>query len=57
VTNDKVIMREIRTRPGDLFGRDAVIRSVRELATLQFFDEQKINPDVKPNPENGTVDI
>jgi len=57
MTNDKVIMREIRTRPGDLFSRDAVIRSVRELATLQFFDEQKINPDVKPNPENGTVDI
>lgn len=57
MTNDKVIMREIRTRPGDLFSRDAVIRSVRELATLQYFDEQKINPDVKPNPENGTVDI
>lgn len=57
LTNDKVIMREIRTKPGDLFSRDAVIRSVRELATLQFFDEQKINPDVRPNPENGTVDI
>ncbi len=57
MTNDKVIMREIHTRPGDLFSRDAVIRSVRELATLQYFDEQKINPDVKPNPENGTVDI
>ena len=57
MTNDKVIMREIHTRPGDLFSRDAVIRSVRELATLQYFDEQKINPDVRPNAENGTVDI
>lgn len=57
MTNDKVIMRELHTRPGDLFSRDAVIRSVRELSTLQYFDEQKINPDVKPNAENGTVDI
>ncbi|CAN5316867.1 outer membrane protein assembly factor BamA [soil metagenome] len=56
-TNDKVIMREIRTRPGQLFRRSDVIRSQRELATLGYFDPEKIEINPKPNPVDGTVDI
>lgn len=57
LTNDKVVMRELHTRPGDLFSRDAVIRSQRELATLGYFKEESIKPDVKPNTKDATVDI
>lgn len=57
ITNDKIIMRELHTRPGDLFSRDAVMRSRRELVTLGYFKEQTINPVPKPNSEDGTVDI
>jgi outer membrane protein insertion porin family len=56
-TNDKVIMREIRTRPGQLFRRSDIIRSQRELATLGYFDPEKIQINPKPNPQDGTVDI
>lgn len=56
-TNDKVIMREIRTRPGQLFRRSDIIRSQRELAQLGFFDPEKMNVIPTPNPVNGTVDI
>lgn len=56
-TNDRVIMRELHTRPGDLFSRDAVLRSRRELATLGYFKEESIMPDVKPNPQDGNVDV
>lgn len=57
LTNDRVIMRELHTRPGDLFSRDAIIRSRRELATLGYFKEESIVPDVKPSPRDGTVDV
>ena len=57
ITNDKVIMRELHTRPGDLFSRDAIIRSRRELVTLGYFKEESIIPEPKPNAEDGTVDI
>lgn len=57
ITNDKVIMRELHTRPGDLFSRDAVLRSRRELVTLGYFKEESIIPEPKPNREDGTVDI
>lgn len=57
VTNDKVIMRELHTRPGDLFSRDAVLRSRRELVTLGYFKEETLIPEPKPNAEDGTVDI
>lgn len=57
ITNDRVIMRELHTRPGDLFSRDAIMRSRRELVTLGYFKEEKILPDAKPNPQDGTVDI
>lgn len=57
VTNDKIIMRELHTRPGDLFSRDAVIRSQRELVTLGYFKQETIQPIPRPNPKDGTVDI
>jgi len=56
-TNEHVARREIRTLPGDLFSKSDIIRTVRELAQLGHFDQESINPDVKPHPENGTVDI
>lgn len=56
-TNEHVIRREIRTKPGDLFNRSAVIRSVRELSQLGFFDPEKIQPVPIPNQLDGTVDI
>lgn len=56
-TNDHVIMREVRTKPGDLFNRSLIMRSQRELATLNYFDPEKLDIDVSPNPEDGTVDL
>lgn len=57
VTDDRVIYRELRTLPGDLFSRDAVLRSRRELVALQYFKEETLIPSPKPNPADGTVDI
>ncbi|MBR4506531.1 MAG: outer membrane protein assembly factor BamA [Bacteroidales bacterium] len=57
ITNDKIIMRELHTRPGDLFSRDALIRSQRELVTLGYFKQESIVPEPRPNQEDGTVDI
>ncbi len=57
ITNDKIIMRELHTRPGDLFSRDALMRSYRELVTLGYFKQESINPEPRPNQEDGTVDI
>lgn len=56
-TNEHVIRRAIRTKPGDKFSRADVIRTERELATLGFFDPEKIQINPVPHPENGTVDI
>jgi outer membrane protein insertion porin family len=56
-TNDHVIIRELRTYPGQLFNRALIIRTTRELAQLKYFDPNKITPDVVPKPEDGTVDI
>ena len=54
---EKVVRRELRTKPGDLFSKDALMRSAREIASMGHFDQEKVSPDVKPNPEDGTVDI
>ena len=54
---ENVVRRELRTKPGDLFSKEALQRSARELASMGHFDPEKVNPDVKPDPENGTVDI
>ena len=56
-TNDRVIIREIRSRPGQLFSRSDVIRTTRELAQLKYFNPEKIEPDIQPNQLDGTVDI
>jgi outer membrane protein insertion porin family len=56
-TNDRVVMREIRTRPGQLFRRSDVLRTQRDLAQLGYFDPEKMNVIPTPNPANGTVDI
>lgn len=56
-TNDHVVMREIRTQPGDLFSRSNIIRTIRELGQLRYFNPETINPEILPNPEDGTVDI
>ena len=54
---EKVVRRELRTKPGDLFSKDALMRSAREIASMGHFDQEKVNPDVRPNYEDGTVDI
>lgn len=55
---DNVIRRELRTKPGDLFSKESLQRSVRELASMGHFDAEKIDPKVLPNYEDGTtVDI
>jgi len=56
-TNDYVVIRELRTVPGQLFSRSDIIRSTRELANLQYFNPETIQPDIKPNPAEGTVDV
>ncbi len=54
---ENVVRRELRTKPGDLFSKESLQRSAREIASMGHFDAEKVNPDVKPDPENGTVDI
>ncbi len=56
-TNDHVILREIRTLPGQKFSRTALIRSQREIAQLGYFDPEQIGISPVPNPADGTVDI
>ncbi|MGJ8661985.1 MAG: BamA/OMP85 family outer membrane protein, partial [Bacteroidota bacterium] len=56
-TNDYVIRREIRTKPGDLFSKNDIIRTQRELAQLGYFNDQAIQIIPIPNPADGTVDI
>ena len=57
-TNDHVIFRELRTKPGDLYSKDKVVRTVRELGQTGFFDPEQITPDFKNvDPNGGTVDI
>jgi len=58
VTNDKVVMREIRTKPGQKFNKELLIRSTREIGQLGNFDDQKTDPrPTNINPQDGTVDI
>jgi outer membrane protein insertion porin family len=56
-TNDHVILREIRTLPGQKFNRSLLIRTNRELATLGYFDPEQIGMNPRPNYNDGTVDI
>jgi outer membrane protein insertion porin family len=56
-TSDHVILREIRTLPGQKFNRSLLIRTQREISTLGYFDPEKVNPVPIPNQSDGTVDI
>ena len=56
-TKEYVIRRELRTLPGEKFSRSDVIRSTREIANLGFFNQEKINPNIVPNQDDGTVDV
>ena len=57
-TNDHVIYREMRTKPGTLYRKSDVIRTIRELGQLGFFDAQQLTPNMKNfNTQDGTVDI
>lgn len=58
LTNDKVILREIRTKPGQKFSKELIVRSTREIAQLGNFDDTKTDPrPININPNEGTVDI
>ena len=54
---ENVIRRELHTKPGDLFTRDAIMRSFREISSMGHFNEEKAVPDVQPDVESGTVDV
>jgi len=56
-TNDHVIFRELRTRPGNLYSKESIIRSIRELGQMGFFNAENITPDLKPNYADKTVAI
>ena len=54
---ENVVRRELRTKPGDLFNRDAIMRSFYDLGQMNLFDTEKLVPDIKPDYYNGTVDV
>lgn len=56
-TNEHVARRELYTLPGDLFSKENILRSVRQIGVLGHFDPEKINPQPIPDPVNGTVDL
>jgi len=56
-THDDVVRRTIRTVPGDTYSRSAIVRSIRELGTLGYFNPEGIQPDLVPDREESTVDI
>ncbi|RZK82676.1 MAG: outer membrane protein assembly factor BamA [Pedobacter sp.] len=57
ITHDRVAMRAIRTKPGEKFSKELLVRTIRDLGTLGYFDETKTVPVPKPNAADGTVDI
>ncbi len=60
VTNDRVVLRSIYTKPGQKYSRELIMRSIREISQLGMFDEQKITPDIPSSSmdhEEGTTDI
>ncbi len=54
---EHVVRRELRTKPGQLYSQSDIMRSLRELAQMGHFDQEKLRPDIQPNQEDGTVDI
>ena len=55
--HEHVVRRELYTKPGQLYSQSDIMRSLRELAQMGHFDQEKLVPDIQPNPEDGTVDI
>jgi len=56
-TNEHIARRELYTMPGDLFSKDKIMRSIRQLGVLGHFDPEKINPTPLADITNGTVDL
>ena len=56
-TNEHVVRRELRVLPGDLYSKSNLMRDFRELATLGHFNPEALKPDIRPKPQNSTVDI
>jgi outer membrane protein insertion porin family len=56
-TSDRVILREIRTKPGNIFSKSDIQRTMRDLAAVGLFDPEQLGVNPKPNPADGTVDI
>lgn len=56
-THDDVVRRTLRTVPGNTYSRDAIVRSIRELSTLGYFNPENITPDVIPDQQDKTVDV
>ena len=54
---EEVVRRELRTKPGDLFSKEALMRSIREIQSMGHFNPETVEPDIQPNQEDGTVDI
>lgn len=54
---EDIIRRELRTKPGAVFSKEQLIRSIREIAQTGHFDPENLQPDVQPDPESGTVDL
>ncbi|WP_287827893.1 outer membrane protein assembly factor BamA [Bacteroides sp.] len=54
---ENVVRRELRTKPGELFSKENIMRSLREIQQMGHFDPENIQPDIQPNPEDATVDI
>ena len=54
---EHVVRRELYTKPGQLYSQSDIMRTLRELAQMGHFDQEKLVPDIQPNPEDGTVDI
>ena len=55
--HDHILYRELRTKPGNLFSKTEIRRTLMELASLGYLEPTQITPDIKPNQENNTVDI
>ncbi len=57
-TNDHVLYRNIRTRPGEVYSKEKIIRTLRELGQTNFFDTEQLVPNIKnPDPNSGTIDV
>lgn len=56
-THDHVILRSLRTKPGNLFNKSDIKRTYFDLASMSFFDPQQIGQNIQPHPEDNTVDL